>query len=401
MRRSTGGARTANGGASRCAARSPSTSRRPWSMSAITRPMPSRAGPESGCRPRPSGRWSPAIARSAAISWNPPNYRADALRYPLKARRRPRQRRSSSGATYGNGRRAHSRPIPASARRRAPSANITASSWSTSSCCAAAPARRRWNRCAPVTAPSSTRIRRWQMRGLRLADDAGSKQTAGPRGTPAGSKAKTRDPQGGFAASILGGLGGAQKTIEAKWLYDAAGSALFDRITALDGVLPDADRDRHPCRCRPPPAGIRAARRRPCRTRQRLERSRPACCSTRCRISPPTCRSTSRRRIWGAAATKLEADYAALDIHPVVADFTRDFALPADYSAMPKLLFFPGSTIGNFEVAESVELMRRLRGLDNLSAFVRRLRPRQGPQGRCCAPMTTRTVSPRASTSIS
>nr|WP_246660486.1 L-histidine N(alpha)-methyltransferase [Nitratireductor sp. XY-223] len=207
------------------------------------------------------------------------------------------------------------------------------------------------------------------MLGLRLADDAGSKQTAGPRGTPAGSKAKTRDPQGGFAASILAGLKGGQKTIEAKWLYDAAGSALFDRITALEEYYPTRIE-----------TGILAGAAHRLREFAQhgaalVELGSGSSVKTRLLLDAlpdlaaylPVDISAAHL---GAAATKLEADYAALDIHPVVADFTRDFALPADYTAMPKLLFFPGSTIGNFEVAESLELMRRLRGLDNLSAFV-------------------------------
>ena len=41
-----------------------------------------------------------------------------------------------------------------------------------------------------------------------------------------------------FARSIVAGLTASRKTIESKWLYDAAGSKLFDAITGLDDYYP-------------------------------------------------------------------------------------------------------------------------------------------------------------------
>ena len=60
-RRSTGAARTANGASSRCPASGRSSRPSRSVMSASTRPTPSRAGPASACRPRPSGRSRRAI----------------------------------------------------------------------------------------------------------------------------------------------------------------------------------------------------------------------------------------------------------------------------------------------------------------------------------------------------
>ena len=45
-------------------------------------------------------------------------------------------------------------------------------------------------------------------------------------------------------------------------------------------------------------------------------------------------------------------------MHPVVADFTKPFELPAEFAPMPKTGFFPGSTIGNFEPHDAVAFMR-------------------------------------------
>ncbi|MBI5265283.1 MAG: L-histidine N(alpha)-methyltransferase [Bradyrhizobium sp.] len=56
-------------------------------------------------------------------------------------------------------------------------------------------------------------------------------------------------------------------------------------------------------------------------------------------------------------AEGLRKDFPALAVHPVGADFTAPFALPAAVSNMPKVGFFPGSTIGNFDPLEARTLL--------------------------------------------
>ena len=48
---------------------------------------------------------------------------------------------------------------------------------------------------------------------------------------------------------------------------------------------------------------------------------------------------------------------------PVEADFTRPFGLPAAIAALPKLGFFPGSTIGNFVPRSATDLLRHFRDI--------------------------------------
>ena len=48
-------------------------------------------------------------------------------------------------------------------------------------------------------------------------------------------------------------------------------------------------------------------------------------------------------------------------MHPVTADFTAPFALPDAVKAMPKVGFFPGSTLGNFEPHEAKAFLRTAR----------------------------------------
>ena len=48
-------------------------------------------------------------------------------------------------------------------------------------------------------------------------------------------------------------------------------------------------------------------------------------------------------------AADLRRDYPRLTVLPVEADFTKPFQLPRGIASMPRVGFFPGSTIGNFE----------------------------------------------------
>jgi dimethylhistidine N-methyltransferase len=60
-------------------------------------------------------------------------------------------------------------------------------------------------------------------------------------------------------------------------------------------------------------------------------------------------------------ATQLDQRFPDLNVLPVCADFTRGYALPphAD-SARRRVVYFPGSTIGNFTPAEAVAMLRHM-----------------------------------------
>ena len=61
-----------------------------------------------------------------------------------------------------------------------------------------------------------------------------------------------------------------------------------------------------------------------------------------------------------AASTR---EFPAIAVHPVEADFTRPFDLPAAIDDLPKLGFFPGSTIGNFVPRSATDLLRHFRDM--------------------------------------
>ena len=64
-----------------------------------------------------------------------------------------------------------------------------------------------------------------------------------------------------------------------------------------------------------------------------------------------------------AQADALRQDFPGLDVYPVTADFTAPFALPEAIKGMPKVGFFPGSTLGNFEPHEACSFLRSARDI--------------------------------------
>ena len=63
------------------------------------------------------------------------------------------------------------------------------------------------------------------------------------------------------------------------------------------------------------------------------------------------------------SAAEVDARFPSLKVEPVIADFARPFDLPPSIADMPKLGFFPGSTIGNFVPRTATDLLRSFRDL--------------------------------------
>lgn len=61
-----------------------------------------------------------------------------------------------------------------------------------------------------------------------------------------------------------------------------------------------------------------------------------------------------------AAADALRADYPGLAVQPIVADYTRPFALPPKLEGAGRRVgFFPGSTLGNFDPDEALAFLQQ------------------------------------------
>ena len=60
-----------------------------------------------------------------------------------------------------------------------------------------------------------------------------------------------------------------------------------------------------------------------------------------------------------AAAAEMRAEFPDVPIHPVAADFTKPFDLPSpEVTPIRNIVYFPGSTIGNFEADDALELLK-------------------------------------------
>jgi dimethylhistidine N-methyltransferase len=161
-----------------------------------------------------------------------------------------------------------------------------------------------------------------------------------------------------FLADVLAGLRRPQKHLPAKYFYDAAGSWLFDRITELDEYyltrtelrIMRHDADRMAARCGPRCLLVELGAGSLVKVRLLLDRlHRPA-------GYVPVDVSGNHLH---TAAEALVRDYPNLAVLPVCADFTQEFPLP-DVAAARRVVYFPGSTIGNFDPAEVDTLLRRI-----------------------------------------
>jgi dimethylhistidine N-methyltransferase len=165
-----------------------------------------------------------------------------------------------------------------------------------------------------------------------------------------------------FERDILSGLGQAQKSIACKYFYDAIGSALFEQITVLDEYYPT----RSEIEILTDHAGDIASRtHRDCVLVEFGSGS-----STKTELLLAACPMITRyipidvsETALAAAKTRLATVFPALTVEPVLADFTSAVSLPADVASVPKLGFFPGSTIGNFSHEAAVELLALFRSV--------------------------------------
>ncbi len=161
-----------------------------------------------------------------------------------------------------------------------------------------------------------------------------------------------------FRADVLAGLSRPQKRLPAKYFYDAAGSRLFDRICELPEYYPTRTElgilgRSAPAMadwCGPDSLLIELGAGSLTKVRYLLDHLERAAGFVPVDVSGDHLR---------AAARALADDYPALAVRPLVADFTAPFALPP-LLARRRVVYFPGSTIGNFEPAEADALLRRV-----------------------------------------
>jgi L-histidine N-alpha-methyltransferase len=173
---------------------------------------------------------------------------------------------------------------------------------------------------------------------------------------------KTLDPQiVAFRDDVLAGLSAPIPAIPARWLYDRRGSELFDEITRLSSYYPTRTEtaifhDIMPEVAALVPKGavvVEFGAGSQTKTPILLEAIAPA-------AYVPVDISGD---YLGESAHELQQRFPKIEVMPVVADFARPFTLPGGIEHLPKLGFFPGSTIGNFVPWSATDLLRQFRAL--------------------------------------
>ena len=158
---------------------------------------------------------------------------------------------------------------------------------------------------------------------------------------------------------VVTGLSGEVKSLPSKYFYDAAGSALFERITELSEYYVARSE-----------IGILTSN----------ALAIGSLCPSNCALIELGAGSSRKSRILLGSTTSIAAyvpvdisgdflqedlirlrrDFPHLAVHPVVCDFTEHFDLPEEIGSSSRVGFFPGSTIGNFEPEDAGRLLRRV-----------------------------------------
>lgn len=147
---------------------------------------------------------------------------------------------------------------------------------------------------------------------------------------------------------VIEGMSLPQKTLPSKFFYDEKGSQLFDEITKLDEYYPtrtewgilekfvfemEAELEEHVLLIEPGSGSSE-------KTRVLLDNMKSICCYIPMDISGDYLLKV---------AEVLREEYPGIEIEPLSADYTRPFELPNLHHKAQKVVFFPGSTIGNFK----------------------------------------------------
>jgi len=199
---------------------------------------------------------------------------------------------------------------------------------------------------------------------------------------------ETVDPA--FRADVINGLSEPIRAIPARWLYDRRGSELFDDITRLPSYYPT----------RTEMALLEA------KMGEIAERACDGCAivefgsgsSTKTPLLLRTMKPSAYVPIdisgdyLRESAARVDQQFPDIAVHPVEADFTKEVVLPAAIQGLPRLGFFPGSTIGNFIPRSATDLLRHFRhilgtgaklliGMDRVKPVERLIAAYDDPEG--------------------
>jgi dimethylhistidine N-methyltransferase len=161
-----------------------------------------------------------------------------------------------------------------------------------------------------------------------------------------------------FEIDVLKGLSATRKRVPPKYFYDAEGSNLFDRITEQPEYYPTRcemrilqDHAGDIAKLIAPGAALVEFGSGSNKKARILLAAAPVLAAY---VPVDICGEMVEQE-----AAELRPDFPDLNVRPVTADITREFALPAEASStLARVGFFPGSTIGNFEPHEAAAFLR-------------------------------------------
>jgi len=176
---------------------------------------------------------------------------------------------------------------------------------------------------------------------------------------------EARTPRGAVDSSLLQlvqrGLGLKNKRLPSWLFYDARGSALFEQIcaqpeyylTGCELALMDEHAAEIADRLGPDVRLVEYGSGSGRKTRLLLQHLQTPVAYVPVEISEASLRGCVER---------LTAEFPQLPIQPLRADFSKPLRMPvAPRAARRTVIYFPGSTIGNFAAREAVELLRQMR----------------------------------------
>jgi dimethylhistidine N-methyltransferase len=193
-----------------------------------------------------------------------------------------------------------------------------------------------------------------------------------------------------FRADVINGLSEPIPAIPARWLYDRRGSELFDEITRLPAYYPTRTE-----------TGMLEER-----IPEIARLIEPGCAVVEFGAGSATKTPILLRAVQPNAyvpvdisgdylresADVVDRDFPGLAVYPVEADFSKEMRLPDEIDGLPRLGFFPGSTIGNFVPQSATDLLRHFRstlgtgaklliGMDRVKGVERLIAAYDDPEG--------------------
>lgn len=164
-----------------------------------------------------------------------------------------------------------------------------------------------------------------------------------------------------FKEDVINGLTHAQKSLPCKYFYDERGSKLFEEITALEEYYPTRTE------LAIMQGNIQEIAESIGNAINLIELGSGSSTKTELLLDHADIRSYIPIDIAEdallASASRIKAKHPRLDVHPIASDYTGVFSLPNELGGTRNVVYFPGSTIGNFEPDQAQEFLRRTRRL--------------------------------------